>query len=286
MKRQSTRTPTTAPEVAFPTGLNPRLSSMEIFSIKAQQWKATKTVSQFWSIYVPDSAGLVLGTGKGAVKVAAHSIAVVPAGANAARGNSADLTGLSLHFDIGGYAGLELSSRVNKIQELSPTSHSTKIADIKAAFEIGKPIALQLYTQTLLFGALAEIVASSKAARTTRTLPKSAVSQINPALQAVEERLQNVTYQSMKVNEMADMCGMKATLFARTFSDTIGMSPIEYTLKRRTSVAAQRILFTDKTIEEISDELDFANRFYFSRVFKDTVGDSPASYRRNFIGKE
>ena len=59
----------------------------------------------------------------------------------------------------------------------------------------------------------------------------------------------------------------------------IGISPISYQINRRIGEAQRLLLFTDKPINEIAEEVGYVNYDYFSRLFAKKLGMSPTEYR-------
>lgn len=268
------------------TSFTVRVLSVGNMELAPHQWLVPKSNSLFWSIYIPDRPGLELGVGKAATKVPTDSIALVPPGASAARDNTTEMTTLFLHFDIGGLAGIKLQDKLKKIAIVPSAKFQSQIAEIDEAIDTSDELRLQLCAQELLAGVLADCVADCKSTRTSRTPNQADLEQILPAIYAIEERLNASVYHSLKIEDMAKICGLKPVVFSRLFLESTGKNPAEYGQDRRIAVAVQQLLFTNKSIDEISSSLNFANRFYFSRVFKETVGDTPAAYRAVFRAQD
>jgi len=66
----------------------------------------------------------------------------------------------------------------------------------------------------------------------------------------------------------------------RCFNKTIGISPIQYLIKYRISVAARLLAESDSTITGISDKTGFDNSGQFARTFKSHYSCSPSDYRK------
>lgn len=256
-----------------------RVLSVGHVEMEPHQWLVPNSNSLFWSIYITDSPGLELGSGKGVVHVPAGSISLVPPGASAARDNTAELKSLFLHFDIGGFVGVQLADKLDKIVTVSSQAFLSQIVEIEDAIGADDGLRLQLCAQELLAGVLADCVSISTKKRPARSASNVDVQMILPAIYAIEERLNSPTYHALKINEMAKLCELKAIDFSRIFFQAIGRNPAEYAQSRRIAVAVQQLLFTDKSIDEVSAAMTFANRFYFSRMFKEAVGVTPAAYR-------
>jgi AraC-like DNA-binding protein len=98
---------------------------------------------------------------------------------------------------------------------------------------------------------------------------------ILPALSYIDEHLQY----PITLKLLSDLCGMSIGHFSRTFKAEMGDTPNSYIKRRRISIARQRIVYTNKSIECIAKETGFSTREYFTRVFTEIVGLQPSLYR-------
>lgn len=99
---------------------------------------------------------------------------------------------------------------------------------------------------------------------------------VAPALGSIDQNLAQPPANA----ELARLCGLSTDHFIRQFRRMIGMTPAQYGLERRLSLAAQWLTSTHLTLEEIADRTGFTDRFHFSRAFKARLGLPPATYRR------
>lgn len=58
------------------------------------------------------------------------------------------------------------------------------------------------------------------------------------------------------------------------------MRPVDYIKQARIQCAHILLESTSKSIQEISEDLHFSSRSYFSTVFQAQIGVSPAIYRQ------
>ena len=65
----------------------------------------------------------------------------------------------------------------------------------------------------------------------------------------------------------------------------MGIKVSDYIKQARIEYAKVEVMTSRKSIQEISDTLQFGTRNYFSRVFQEVVGMTPAAYRDR-AGKE
>ncbi|MEO6907166.1 MAG: AraC family transcriptional regulator [Abditibacteriaceae bacterium] len=263
-----------------------RVLSVGYIELKPHQWLLPKSTSKFWSIYIPDNKGLLLGYGKDEVEVPVGSLGLVPSGASAARDNTESLSAIFLHFDIGGFAGLSLENQINQIVIIPSNIFQSQISAIKEGDSTGSSLFQQMSAQAFLAEVLVEALSNTNRSDKPYSEDSPAVQKILSVLHVIEERLNSPTFVPLKVDDMAQMCGMKSVVFSRIFFEVIGKNPADYTLNRKIAVAVQRLLFTNKSIDDITLSFAFANRFYFSRVFKEKVGVTPAVYRSAFHSKE
>ena len=66
---------------------------------------------------------------------------------------------------------------------------------------------------------------------------------------------------------------------SRKFQQEMGIRLLDYIKNVRLEYAKVWLLSTDKSIQEISEQLRFGTRNYFTRVFKEKTGKTPAAYR-------
>lgn len=65
----------------------------------------------------------------------------------------------------------------------------------------------------------------------------------------------------------------------------MGIKVTDYIKQARIEYAKIALLTTKKSIQEISDSLQFGTRNYFSKVFHEIVGMTPAAYREK-VGRQ
>ena len=83
----------------------------------------------------------------------------------------------------------------------------------------------------------------------------------------------------LSVEEIAGEVGYTPYYFNRKFYAEMGIRVSDYIKQARCEYAKVELLTTQKSIQDISDSLNFGTRSYFSRVFHETVNMTPAAYR-------
>lgn len=94
----------------------------------------------------------------------------------------------------------------------------------------------------------------------------------------------NVT-KELNVDEIASRMGYATYYFSKKFYKEMGIKVSDYIKQARIEYAKVALMTSSKSIQEISDMLQFGTRNYFSKVFHEVVGVTPAAYRER-IGAE
>lgn len=76
---------------------------------------------------------------------------------------------------------------------------------------------------------------------------------------------------------MAQAAGMSRSAFAAEFKRQIGLTPAEYLLRWRVSLA-QSMLLAGSSIKRVSEQLGYASAASFSRAFAQSAGVSPRAW--------
>ncbi|MCK0470469.1 AraC family transcriptional regulator [Halalkalibacter sp. APA_J-10(15)] len=87
------------------------------------------------------------------------------------------------------------------------------------------------------------------------------------------------------LDEIAEAAGLSKFHLIRIFQKSIGESPINYLIKVRIKVAAQRLIENDLPIYEIANQCGFSSANYFSKVFQKHTSLTPSEFR-NSVGKQ
>ncbi|KHD84466.1 helix-turn-helix domain-containing protein [Heyndrickxia ginsengihumi] len=86
-------------------------------------------------------------------------------------------------------------------------------------------------------------------------------------------------YEDLSVKEIADMFSFNADHLTRLFKKRIGMSTKKYINTLKLNKAKELLCTTNKTIKEISYELNFKDEKYFMKLFKNYEGITPSQFR-------
>lgn len=91
--------------------------------------------------------------------------------------------------------------------------------------------------------------------------------------------IQKAPHSHLSNSFLADRAGMSLERFIRAFRQHTGQTPAAYVIATRLRLAAEALVLTDKTIDQIAIENGFPNRHYFTRLFTRHQGCGPAEFR-------
>jgi len=86
-------------------------------------------------------------------------------------------------------------------------------------------------------------------------------------------------YEDLSVTEIADTFSFNPDHLTRIFKKNIGMSTIKYINTLKLNKAKELLCTTNKTIKEISYELNFKDEKYFMKLFKNYEEMTPSQFR-------
>jgi len=98
-----------------------------------------------------------------------------------------------------------------------------------------------------------------------------------------KQNIRKNIFSTIKINELAQLCGMSISTFQRTFKDVFGQTPVKYILEQRMTKAKELLANKHKRISEIAFESGFNSIATFNRSFKNFFNYSPSEYRLNKI---
>lgn len=101
----------------------------------------------------------------------------------------------------------------------------------------------------------------------------------SPIIRQATEYIEVNLSRPMRTAEIAREVGLGKKRFAEQFRRETGMTVKEYLADRRCAIAAQLLLDSRASIQEIAVYVGYSDNNYFSKVFKANRGFSPQAYR-------
>lgn len=203
-------------------------------------------------------------------------VVLVPAWVGFSCCNSRAVTHRYIHFDVVGMPAPLTQSMFPRPMVLDD-SLALRRAVCDAVNQAGDdpgPVAMLQLQAAVLRTLVAALIDHPQRDRLSYWL--AGESRIHPAVEYIENNLNS----NLTTAILARRCGLSEGHFTRLFREELGQTPARFVLDRRLAQAAQRLAFTDQTIDTIAEATGFADRFHFSRVFAKRIGLPPARYRK------
>jgi len=87
----------------------------------------------------------------------------------------------------------------------------------------------------------------------------------------------------VKLETLADECGLSVSHFARSFRRSFGTSAHRYLILKRVELAKALLSGTNKSLVEIATQTGFSDQAALTRTFANVVGATPAKWRREHV---
>lgn len=85
----------------------------------------------------------------------------------------------------------------------------------------------------------------------------------------------------LRVEQLAQLCGMSYSGFSKKFRDLYGITCKEYIIRIRVAKAEHYLRFTNEDLTFVSQETGYADCSHMIKEFKQQKGITPAQYRKN-----
>lgn len=99
---------------------------------------------------------------------------------------------------------------------------------------------------------------------------------IQRIIEIIEE---NLDKEELGPTFLAERMHISPRQFSRKFKDLSGITPSDFIKKYRMEKAAQLLLETDMSIQEVIESIGISSRPYFYKEFADKYGTTPKNYR-------
>ena len=87
-------------------------------------------------------------------------------------------------------------------------------------------------------------------------------------------------YQPLTLDDLAKELGRSTSYVRKHFQRDVGMTVGEFITRSKLEEAQTLLIFSTKTLAEISCDLCFSSQSYFQRLFKKAYGITPAQFRK------
>ena len=133
------------------------------------------------------------------------------------------------------------------------------------------------YNELECMGMLYRLLTEVYRRRYVNSVPRRKKDRIAPAISYMHE---HCTDQEMKINCLANLCGLSERSFRRLFHEVCGLSPKRYLSTLRIKHAKEH-LASCRGIREVAQLCGFCDVYHFSKFFRSECGMSPSEYIRS-----
>lgn len=95
--------------------------------------------------------------------------------------------------------------------------------------------------------------------------------------------ISNSTNHPIQVTDVANFAGRSISYLSKKFKDEVGISIGKQIMKSKLEDAKHLLLYSEKSLSEISNYLCFSSQSYFQNVFKKEYGMTPAKFRNSTL---
>ncbi len=272
--------------------LHVRVFMAKWVKIKPSYWVYHNVQDIYWRLYLNKTGGAFLEINRKdcddspveTYPLEGGKTYFIPAGVRFSTGLDREVDHFFVHFDVLGMPDLAMRTLFNgPICLPAPDWMQQTILNLTGEVgtdqEIQNKVDLTLESQVkaLLYQGLSLYLSTLPPEQLAQPL-QMAIAQ-KPVLPAVSF-INNHLAQPLLNPELARLCQMNEDYFIHRFKECMGQTPGEYIRERRVKLAAQKLLFTTDSIEQIAANSGFGSRFYLSRVFAKNTGLTPAAYRK------
>lgn len=104
-------------------------------------------------------------------------------------------------------------------------------------------------------------------------------------LSDAQKYIKNNYSDKISLEVLSKRASLSPVYFHKLFSEYYGLTPAEYILKVRISVAKQLLITTSDTLVEIASNCGFSSQSYFNYIFKKETCLSPLQYRKKMLNQ-
>ncbi|HZR38497.1 MAG TPA: AraC family transcriptional regulator, partial [Ktedonobacteraceae bacterium] len=229
-----------------------RLFSCRFVVLTPERWRLKNIQDSFWRFYANNRDGAFLECSDGCYPLCRERLYIIPAGVRFDGHLTHDIGHFYVHFDMIGLPYLarrELFCTPVCLPHVASLEQTVReiMQELEPHKEAG--LVLQFRAKAVIYEGLALYLRSLPTEQLQRCLEfAEALEPVLPAIRHIEANLSSRLLSS----ELAQMCHMNVDYFTRRFRECVGQTPVQYIQEQRVKLAAQQLLFTDLSIEQIA----------------------------------
>lgn len=229
-------------------------------------WYNRKRMDHYWRLWLPGSQGGVITINGEEIPLETDCIYIMPCYLQFSSRAEKPFSKFYIHFIPG-----ELFHQQKELFKIPLNTFILQLTEQYKALYDAEPAGsrLCLIAHCVLNWALLQLPPG--------VLTPSTIS--DNRIKAVMEKITTHLSQNFSNEELAGQLHLSTNGFLRLFRKECGETPQKFSHRKKLEYAAELLIMTPLSIEEIAEKTGFANRYHFSRQFARQFGRPPALYR-------
>ncbi|UXM95942.1 AraC family transcriptional regulator [Bartonella sp. HY329] len=187
---------------------------------------------------------------------------------------------LDIHFDIDllqqHFEGCIDTQRINQPNLFFQNPRIAQIANLLAQECNNQTPLHNLFSEGLLYALVAELF------QITHSPLKRSGTLSQRQLKQVTQFIENNYDRIIRIEELANICGLSKSYFCTAFKMTTGISPLSFQMQRRIKKAKLLLEREQRPLSDIATTIGFSDQAHFTRVFKKINGTTPKEWVKIF----
>jgi AraC-like DNA-binding protein len=260
--------------------LSVRIFIVQLDELGPEHWNHPSLDDTVWRLYRNDRPGGTLTAAGVPCRLTPGAVYLVPSGLPLSSRSDGRFDQFFIHFSIDDVPPAALRELFPTPLQVpgSPAVQALTQECIQILRTPGSPAGtLRALALGAVYAALGTCLAAVPAEKYEKFRVR--ISAMRPVLPALDH-IQNNISRPVTNAELAKLCHLSEDYFIQVFRESVGQTPARYLARRRIAAAAQLLLGTELSIDQIAAESGFRDRFYFSRAFTREMAVPPATFRK------
>jgi AraC-like DNA-binding protein len=242
-------------------------------------WTETDRIRSMWRLCRTDEEGAALRFGTKTYWFPPGRFSLVPPGLRFETHLERSVNKFYVLFEVIGWTARSVRDLFPEPITLPANDFRDQLAD-----ELQKEVAISERLGPALASRVKSLVHLTMASLED-VLPDEKIGQLYRLIDYQSDILEVVRFIESHIDEsldnalLAEIAHSSESCFIRRFREAMGQTPARYVQDRRVARAAELLVCTNQSIDEVAQRCGFANRYYFSRVFSEHIGLPPVRYR-------